>query len=126
MSKRQSYQGITFAFFRRRPVCKYELPSVEAGQCMLCVNLSVLQAHSVAQALTILESIGFEPELRYDQNLVGTELYALLRYDELDPTKSIPDEHLGWDFDKLCKAFPGERFALRCFQGLPVSLTAAV
>jgi hypothetical protein len=107
-------------------VSKYALPTVEAGQCMLCVNLSELKAHSVAQALIILEEIGFQPELRYDQNFVGTELYALLRYDQLDPTKPISDEHLGWDFDKLCKAFPGETFALRCLQGSPVSLPVAV
>jgi hypothetical protein len=101
---------------------QYELPSVGAGQCMLCVKLSDIHSRTVSETLALLEQMGYQPELRYDETKVGVMLYALLKFDQLDPTQPIPDEHRDAEFVRLCEAFPGEDTAVRYLRGKPVDV----
>lgn len=105
---------------------KYELPSVGPGQCMLCVKLSDIKSRSTSEVLNLLEQMGYQPELRYDETKVGLKLYALLKFDQLDPTKQIPDEHMDAEFVRLCEVFPGEDMAVRYLRGNPVEVPVTV
>ena len=104
---------------------KYRLQIIpKPGQFLMYVDLSAIASRSVDETLNLLEQMGYEPQLRYQETQAGLRLYALLRDEQLDPTQSIDDHHRLEERLALYEAFPGEDMAIYCPRGLPRQVAA--
>jgi hypothetical protein len=98
----------------------------KAGQILWYVNLSEIHSRSVSETLELLESMGHQPQLRYQETKDGLNLFALLRDEQADPAAAIDDEYLIDQRMALYEALPGEDMAIHFASGLPVSLPVSV
>lgn len=82
----------------------------EPGQLLLYVDLSEMaQYRSIADGLKQLSSMGYTPQLRYNQwtdsqGSSQVSLFALLR--DIRGVEDEPDESIGQAADALNEAFP--------------------
>lgn len=98
----------------------YELPtSFSGGQCALFIDFSQVKSRSVADTLSLLEQMGHQPQLRYLETSDGIQLYALLKFEQLDPNEPIPEDYWIDEVSKLWEAFPAEPLAVRYTRGVP-------
>ncbi len=98
----------------------------KAGQILWYIDLSQIQSRSVNETLELLESIGHQPQLRYQETKEGLKLFALLRDEQTNPAAVIDDEYLIDQRLVLYEAFPGEDMAIHFACGSPVSLPVSV
>ncbi len=82
-----------------------ELPVIpKPGEVFLAVNLTVVQNRSVAETLKLLEEMGYTPQLRYRQSKEGdVSLYALLKYEQVEPQMLLESDYLGDELDALAE-----------------------
>ncbi|MBW4622051.1 MAG: hypothetical protein KME17_22190 [Cyanosarcina radialis HA8281-LM2] len=100
---------------------KYQLQlKPNPGQWLLYVDLEEIKSKSVIQVLTLLEQMGYDPQLRYLETDRGVKLYALLKEEQHEPTQSISDEHGFGELIALYEAFKDEDMAIRSSRGLPI------
>lgn len=98
----------------------YELPvSLSGGQRIVYIDFSEIKSRSVAETLKLVEELDYYPQLRYLETPNGIQLYALLRFEQLDPNEPIPEDHWVDDVMKLCEQFPNEPLAVRYSLGVP-------
>jgi hypothetical protein len=84
----------------------------------------MVQSRSKAETLTLLEQLGYEPQLRYLETNAGElQLYALLRDEQHDPTLPIAEHYLLDERIALFESFPGEETAIYSLRGLPKQQT---
>ncbi len=98
----------------------------KAGQILWYVDLSQIQSRSVNETIELLESMGHQPQLRYQEAKEGLKLFALLRDEQADPATVIDDEYLIDQRLALYEALPGEDMAIHFACGLPVPLPVPV
>jgi hypothetical protein len=98
----------------------------KAGQILWYIDLSQIQSRSVNETLELLESIGHQPQLRYQETKEGLKLFALLRDEQTNPATVIDDEYLIDQRLALYEAFPDEDMAIHFACGSPVSLPVSV
>jgi hypothetical protein len=98
----------------------------KAGQILWYVDLSQIQSRSVNETIELLESMGHQPQLRYQETKEGLKLFALLRDEQADPATVIDDEYLIDQRLALYEALPGEDMAIHFACGLPVPLPVSV
>ncbi len=98
----------------------------KAGQILWYIDLSQIQSRSVNETIELLESMGHQPQLRYQETKEGLKLFALLRDEQADPVAVIDDEYLIDQRLALYEALPGEDMAIHFACGLPVSLPVSV
>jgi hypothetical protein len=89
----------------------------EPGQLLLYIDLTEMAKYrSVTDGLKQLESMGYTPQLRYDQwkddqGDAQISLFALLK--DIRGVGDDPDESIGLEADELNEAFP-EPLVVRC------------
>jgi hypothetical protein len=98
----------------------------KAGQILWYIDLSQIQSRSVNETIELLESMGHQPQLRYQETKEGLKLFALLRDEQADPAAVVDDEYLIDQRLALYEALPGEDMAIHFASGLPVSLPVSV
>jgi hypothetical protein len=94
------------------------------GQWILSIDFSEIKSKSVTQVLSLLEQMGYEPQLRYLETEQGVKLYALLKDEQYDPSQPIPDDHYE-ELMALYEAFQPEDMAIGSARGLPVKSPVA-
>lgn len=91
---------------------RYQIGIPNPGYSYLFINLSVLTTMSATDALVKLESLGYEPTLRYWDNGEILHVCALLKVapvtDEPEADPLIPE------LETLYTHFDGELSAIRC------------
>lgn len=82
-----------------------ELPVIpKLGEVFLAVELTAVENMTVAQTLKLLEGMGYNPTLRYRQILDGRiSVYALLRYENVNPEILQNSDYLGEELDALAE-----------------------
>lgn len=95
------------------------------GQWLLYIDLFEIKSRSVTDTLTLLEQMGYMPQLRYLETERGLNLYALLKDEQHDPTQPINDEYGFDELMALYNALQPEDMAIRSSRGLPVKVTVA-
>jgi len=86
---------------------QHEMPSVppKPGEVWLSVELTALGEMPIAEALRILQEMGYEPSLRYQQQSGEIRLFALLKHEQHDD--QFPgDDYLGKELDALAEKIP--------------------
>jgi hypothetical protein len=101
-----------------------QIPKV--GQILWYIDLSQIRSRSVSQTLELLESLGHQPQLRYQETKQGLKLFALLKDEQTDSGVVIEDEYLVDQRLVLYEALPGEDMAIHFACGLPVPLPASI
>lgn len=101
----------------------YELQRIpRPGQLMMYIALSELKHMTIKDALTLLESMAYEPQLRYQDTPDGVKLYALLRDEQFSPFERLADDYRVDEKIALFEAFPGDEMAVFCPNGLPAKV----
>ncbi|MEH1926203.1 MAG: acyl carrier protein [Nostoc sp.] len=82
-----------------------ELPVIpKPGEVFLAVELTAVENMTVVQTLKLLEDMGYNPTLRYRQISDGRiSVYALLRYENVDPEILQNSDYLGEQLDALAE-----------------------
>ncbi|MEP0874109.1 hypothetical protein NDA01_30885 [Trichocoleus desertorum AS-A10] len=88
------------------------------GQVVLLVDLSEVPRPS--QVLELVTSLGFNPQLRYCEFRTGLHVVALLKEEQLDPTKPISDEYLAEEWETLVNQINPD--AVHLWRGQPRNL----
>lgn len=89
------------------------------GQIIVSIELTALQYRSIAEALAIVDKLGYEPQLRYLESKNGLSLFALLLEEQHDPNQAIDDTYRADETIALFEAFPGDDMAIRSSRGCP-------
>ncbi len=105
--------------------CQIQLQP-KPGQWLLYIDFSEIKSRSVTQTLTLLEQMGYVPQLRYLETEQVLNLYALLKDEQHDPTQPINDRHGFDELMALYDALQPEDMAIRSSRGLPVKAPATV
>jgi hypothetical protein len=93
------------------------------GEVLLFVELSRVENMTIAQCLTMLELMGYKPELRYRQwqDAAGIEhigLFALLRHEICDPQMLIDSDYMLEEWSAIAQQIKPST-AVCCPRGLP-------
>lgn len=101
------------------------------GQLLLYIDFSEIKQRSIGETLTLLEQLGYQPQLRYleSQDSEGktiVKLYALLKDEQHEPTVQIPEDYLESELEALYEAIQPDDLAIRCPRGLLLKKPAAV
>jgi hypothetical protein len=64
----------------------------KAGQILLLVDLT--QTPKPLEALTLMQSMGYEPQLSFCIFSTGLHIIAVLKNEQFDPHQAIDDEYL--------------------------------
>ena len=82
-----------------------ELPIIpKVGEVFLAVELTAVQNMTVAETLKLLESMGYNPTLRYRQfSDGGVSFYALLKHEHIEPEILQNSDYLGDELDALAE-----------------------
>lgn len=80
-----------------------ELPLIpKPGEVFLAVELTAVQNMTVAEALSLLEDMGYQPTLRYRQLKDGKiSVFALLLHENVNPEVLQNTDYLGEELDAL-------------------------
>jgi hypothetical protein len=106
--------------FRNKAMSEFKLVTqLKPGQWLLYIDLSDLHSKSVAEAIALLQEMGYDPQLRYLETGEAVKLCALLREEQHNPTQSIPDEYRFDELMALYEAFQPEDMAIQVLQGTP-------
>jgi len=82
-----------------------ELPVIpRPGEVILAIELNTVQNMTVAQTLKLLEGMGYQPTLRYQQSQDGSiSVYAVLKHENIDPLILQNSDYLGEELDRLAE-----------------------
>lgn len=103
----------------------YEMPIVpKPGEVFLYVCLSEVKNMTVAETLTLLQEMGYSPELRYRQSKEDgkVSLYALLKHEQHAADFFIDSDHdsdhMADEWEALVMRIEPD-LAVRCPHGVP-------
>lgn len=96
-------------------VNKYQIGLPKAGYSYLFLNLSDLQEISATDAIAKVETMGYDPQIRYMETTNGVKTCALLKMIKLED--SFEENPLGDEWATLAEIFGN---AARCRTGRPL------
>jgi hypothetical protein len=102
----------------------------KTGEVLLFVELSRVENMTIAECLTMLKLMGYQPELRYRQwsDTAGSQhigLFALLKHEICDPQTLIDSDYMVEEWSELTQLIKPST-AVCCPRGLPKRVAIAV
>jgi hypothetical protein len=99
------------------------------GEVLLFVELSRVENMTIAECLTMLELMGYQPELRYRQwndadSIQHVGLFALLKREICDPQMLVNSDYMIEEWSELAQLIKPST-AVCCPRGLPKRVAIA-
>ncbi|UIE36022.1 hypothetical protein [Leptodesmis sichuanensis] len=91
-------------------------PGARPGQIILGIDLSEVEHPS--QVLSLVEHLGYDPQLRYLELNIGLHILAVLKDEQHDPMVMIDDDYLMDEWEALTGQITPST-AVRLWRGLP-------
>jgi hypothetical protein len=89
----------------------------KAGQILLLVDLT--QTPQPIEALTLIQSMGYAPQLKFCIFSTGLHVVAVLKEEQFDPHQAIDDDYLMAEWSALGQRFNSD--AVKLWRGHPKS-----
>jgi hypothetical protein len=87
----------------------------KAGQILLLVDLT--QTPQPMEALALIQSMGYQPQLKFCIFSTGLHVVAVLKEEQFDPRQAIDDEYLMEEWSALEQSFNSD--AVKLWRGQP-------